>query len=144
VNIVQRHGEDQSPEEFRDPVQGATTTRFGAPADDMVACVDGLEQRIHVICGPRLHRGCNQHQWHVGIFETTAKSFRQTKIRDGDDSMLDWPSEFGDSLGERGDDSFGLVVRQFGEDHDSDARAGKGIAFEVGREGVVGFLGRGH
>ncbi len=111
MNIVQRHGEDQSPEEFRYPGQGATATRLGAPADDMVACVDGLKQRIQVICGPRLHRGCNQHQWHAGIFESTAKRFRQAEIRDRDDSMLDRPSEFGNSFGQWRDDGFGLLVR---------------------------------
>jgi hypothetical protein len=111
VNIVQRHGEDQSPDQFRQPARAATARRLGAPADDVVACVDGLKQWIQMICAPRLHRGCNQHQWHVGIFETTAKGFRQTKIRDRDDSMLDWPSHFGNSLRQRGDDGFGLLVR---------------------------------
>jgi hypothetical protein len=110
VNVVQRHGEDQSPEDFRYPVKGAAATRSGAPADDMVACVDGPKQRIQVICGPRLERGCHEHQRHVRVFETAAKGFRQTEIRDRNDSILDWPSEFRNSLRKRRDDSFRLLV----------------------------------
>jgi hypothetical protein len=62
VDIVQRHSEDQSTEQPAEPVQAAMPGRSGTPADDVVASVDRLEQRIQMICGPGLDRGRYQHQ----------------------------------------------------------------------------------
>ncbi len=110
----------------------------------MVACVDRFQQRVEVICGQRLDRGSHQHQRQVSVFESAAKRIREAEIVDRDDSLLDRPSELGDPFGQRRDDAFRLLERQAGEKHDPDARAGKGVALEVGRKGVVELLGLRH
>jgi hypothetical protein len=144
VDIVQRHGEDQTTEETGHPVRGATPGRSGAPADDVVVCVDGLEQRIEMICGPGLDRGRHQNQRQTGVVKTSPQSFRQAELAARDYSLLDGPSQFSNPCGQWGDHGFRLLLRQLSEEDDADAGTRKGVALNVSREGVVEFLARRH
>jgi hypothetical protein len=49
VDIGERNGEDQAPEKPSDESRETACSRFGAPADDVVALVDSLQERPQVI-----------------------------------------------------------------------------------------------
>ena len=144
VDIVQRQGEDQSIEEPGHPGRDATPRRSRAPTDDVVACVDGLEQRIQMRRCPGLDRSCHENQRQVGVVEASFQSFRQTELTAGDNSLLNGPTQLNDPFGQRGDDGFRLLLRQLSEEDDPDAGTGQGVALKMGREGVVEVLARRH
>jgi hypothetical protein len=144
VDVVQRNGEDHSPHQSGQPACRGGTARRGAPADGVVALVDGLQQRIQVTCGPGFDRSCQQHQRQASVLKTAAKRVCKAAFVDHDDSLLDRPPELGDPFGQWGDDGFGSLMRQAGKKDDMDARGGKGVALEVGRKRVVKFLARRH
>jgi hypothetical protein len=131
VNVVERNGENHSPENPAEPAQGSATVLHGAASDDVVAQVDGFEQRFQVSGGPRLFRRGDQYKWQPGILETAANRFRHAQIVDRYHPRFDCTPELTDPLEQGGDDVRHAVVRFAGEHDNPDARAGKRFTLEM-------------
>jgi hypothetical protein len=67
MDVPQRDGEDQSPEHRRQPSPEPRQVAGRPPADDMIAGVDGLQERRQVTRGPRLLGRRDQHEGKMGV-----------------------------------------------------------------------------
>jgi hypothetical protein len=72
MDVVQRNGEDQSPENPGQPANRPAAARFRAPAHDVVARVDRLEERQQVIRGPGPFRGRDENEGHPHPLEAAS------------------------------------------------------------------------
>ncbi len=144
MDVPQRHGEDQPPAHGRQPRPNSFPGPGRPPADDVIAVVDGLQQRLQVALGPRLLGRRDQDEGKLGTVQTEAQRKVESLARRPDDAGFDHPAHRAQMLGKGGDDGLGTVGRQVGQEDDADAGVGQRFALEVAEEGVVEFLARGH
>jgi hypothetical protein len=144
VDIAQRHGEDQPPGPGRQPSDDASPS-FGRPsANDVIAVVDRLQQRLEVRLCPRFLGGRDQDKGEMRAFQAVLEGALDAGRPDRDDAALDGPTRREKRLGKRRDDRRRAVVWQVREQDDADAGVGQRVALKVVEEGVVDFLARGH
>ena len=89
-------GEDQSPEQSAPASLWRCTRVARAPADDVVARVDGFQQRLKVIRGPGLDRGGHQHQRQAEHPRDRDEALPRGRDRRPERSLLDRPPQLGD------------------------------------------------
>src|SRR5262245_88582 len=75
MHIVERNGEDQSPEESREEARKAASARIRTPANDMVTLVYCLEKWVQMIRGFNLRGGRDEHQWQAGPTNAAPQRF---------------------------------------------------------------------
>jgi hypothetical protein len=144
VDVAQRDGEHQPPGHRREPTPQALPALDRPAADDMIAVIDGLEERLQMLRGPRLRGRRDQDEREMGVAKADGEGVVQPLPRGPDDTGLHRPADRHQVRGQGLDDGCGAVGRQVGEQDDSDAGVGQRVALEVAEEGIVEFLARGH
>jgi hypothetical protein len=110
----------------------------------VIAVVDGLQQRLQMLRGPRLLGRRDQDEREVGAAQADDERLVEPTTRGPDDASLHRPAHRGDMCDQGRDDGLGAVGRQVAEQDDADAGVGQRVALEVAEEGIVEFLARGH
>jgi hypothetical protein len=144
VDVLQRDGEHQAPGHRRQPSREPLPAPGRPTADDVIAVVDGLQERLEMILGPRLLGRRDQDEREMGAFQAEGQRAVETVLPGADDAGLHHPAHRGQVIGQGRDDRRGAVGRQVGREDDADAGVGQRIAPEVAEEGVVEFLARCH
>jgi hypothetical protein len=103
MHIVERNGEDQSPEESREEARKAASARVGTPANDMVTLVYCLEKWVQMIRGFNLRGGRDEHQRQAGPTKPTPKRIGEAEIVDRFNSIFHRSTQLADPRNERGD-----------------------------------------
>lgn len=85
MDVAEWDGEDDPPRPGRQPTEQAATRRDGAPADDVVAVVDGLEERFQMGLGPRLIGRRDEDERQVGSLQADPQGLVEAPAVDRDD-----------------------------------------------------------
>jgi hypothetical protein len=144
MDVLQRNGENQTPQQHAWPARPGSSGASRTPAHDVVAVVDGLEQRLHMGRRPRFLSRRHEDQGQVRSLESSLQGTGEVRPFDLDDALLDRPTQPGEVIHQGCDDRFRSVVGQVGEQDDPNAGARERIAPEVVGEGIVEFLARRH
>jgi hypothetical protein len=136
MDVVDGYGEDQLPGEPAEPAAKPLQPSDPACADDVVAMIDGFEQRIEVLRGPG--RACRRHEddRHLGPGKSTADGLVPAKLFGRDDDRLHGAPSRGQQLLERGRDGRGRRTVIQGQDDYPNRSSRERIAPEVGLEGI--------
>jgi hypothetical protein len=141
VDVVDRHREDHPPGEPAEPAPEAHGRPVLPPADDVIAMIDRVQQRIEMGGGPGLARRGHEHERGDGPLEPQGERLVQAAPGARDDHAVDLPATLRDQLLQRTGHAPGrgpIVRRQ--DDH-PDGGTGQRVAPEVGFEGVEEVVG---
>jgi hypothetical protein len=144
VHVIERDGEEQSPEEPCDEARNTASERFRAPADHVITILNPLEEGPQVISEIGLSGGGDENQRQKGPCETAAQRFSQAEIVDRYDPLFDRSTQLIDPLDQRGDQGRSVLCARFRQKDDANPGAGKWVSLEMRRKRIVGFLARCH
>jgi hypothetical protein len=144
VDVAQGDGEDQSPGQRSQPSFVRVPASDWPAPHDVIAMIDGLQERLQMSLGPRLLGRRDQNKRKPSASQTLAQRLGEPLVVDRDDPGFDRAIHRGQLIGHRRDDGLGVVDRQVGEEDDANTGVGQRIALKVAEEGIVEFLACGH
>jgi hypothetical protein len=106
--------------------------------------IDGFQERIQVCRRPVLAGGRNQHEGKRGARQAPLQGVGESPSLDRNHALLHGTSQVRDAVDQWADDRMSRIIRQIGEQDDSNARVREWIAPDVLGKGVVAGLVRGH
>jgi hypothetical protein len=144
MDVAQRDREHQPPGDRRHPSPATFPAPDGPTANDVIAMVDGLQERHRVIRGPRLLGRRDQDEREMGALQAAGQRDGDAFLRDGHDPGLRRPAHRAQVVDQRSDVGLGAVDGSLGQGDDANTGVGQRLAPEVLEEGIVEFLARGH
>jgi hypothetical protein len=146
MNVAQRDGENQAPDEHAEDARPAFPAPLRPAADYVIALVDRFEKRLEMGLGPESLRGRHEHQRQAGTLQGPVQRGPEAIVSDRNNASLDRPSAGGDQINQRRGDAVAVLARSCcGEHDDPDPGIRQRIAFEMFGKGVVArLIGRRH
>jgi hypothetical protein len=124
MDVDQRYREDQAVRQTIQPAFPPLPASGRPTADDVVAVVDRLQERLQVRLCPGLSRRGDQDQRMARALQPIGEQASEVRAVDGHDTALDWPPELRQVSDQRCDDGLRVLARQVGQQDDPNPGVG--------------------